>query len=402
VPGNDVDGPLTGLRVIDLATILAGPLTAQILGDYGADVIKIEHPTRGDGMRGHGLDKAGEPLWWKMIGRNKRTLGLYLGDPEGAAVFRRLAKTADVIIENFRPGTLERWGLGYDVLAADNPGLVLLRVTGFGQAGPYAQRPAFGTLVEAMSGFAHLTGERDGPPTLPAFGLADSIAGIAGAAAVSMALYQRAKDGQGQEIDLDLLSPIMTAVGPGVIYADQLGIDQERNGNRSSNNAPRNTYRTADGHWVAISTSANSIAERVMQLVGHSEVLEEPWFATGRQRAQHADLLDGHVGEWIGQRTRAEVAQAFEEAGAAVAPVYKPSELLADPQVQAMQLITTVDDADLGPIRMQNVMWRMGRTPGRIRTTGRGLGADSDEILEGEVGLTREDVTGLRNRGVVG
>lgn len=402
MPDNDVDGPLTGLRVIDLATILAGPLTAQILGDYGADVIKIEHPTRGDGMRGHGLDKAGEPLWWKMISRNKRTLGLYLGDPDGADIFRRLAKTADVIIENFRPGTLERWGLGYDVLSADNPGLVLLRVTGFGQTGPYAQRPAFGTLVEAMSGFAHLTGERDGPPTLPAFGLADSIAGIAGAAAVSMALFQRSKDGQGQEIDLDLLSPIMTAVGPGVIYADQLGIDQERNGNRSSNNAPRNTYRTADGHWVAISTSANSIAERVMKLVGHPEVLEELWFGTGRQRAQHADLLDGYVADWVGQRTRSEVAGAFEVAGAAVAPVYKPSELLDDPQVQAMQLITTVDDADLGPIRMQNVMWRMGRTPGRIRSTGRALGADSDEILEGELGLAHEDVTELRSRGVVG
>jgi len=402
VPDNDADGPLTGLRVIDLATILAGPLTAQILGDYGADVIKIEHPTRGDGMRGHGLDKAGEPLWWKMISRNKRTLGLYLGDPDGADVFRRLAKTADVIIENFRPGTLERWGLGYDVLSADNPGLVLLRVTGFGQAGPYAQRPAFGTLVEAMSGFAHLTGERDGPPTLPAFGLADSIAGIAGAAAVSMALYQRAKDGHGQMIDLDLLSPIMTAVGPGVIYADQLGIDQERNGNRSSNNAPRNTYRTADGHWAAISTSADSIAERVMKLVGHPEVLEESWFATGRQRAQHADLLDGYVGDWISQRTWAQVARAFEEVGAAVAPIYKPSELLQDPQVQAMQLITTVDDADLGPIQMQNVMWRMGRTPGRIRTTGRALGADSDEILEGEVGLTPHEVAELRRRGVVG
>jgi crotonobetainyl-CoA:carnitine CoA-transferase CaiB-like acyl-CoA transferase len=402
VPDNDVDGPLTGLRVIDLATILAGPLTAQILGDYGADVIKIEHPTRGDGMRGHGLDKAGEPLWWKMISRNKKTLGLYLGDPDGADIFRRLAKTADVIVENFRPGTLERWGLSYPVLSADNPGLVLLRVTGFGQAGPYSQRPAFGTLVEAMSGFAHLTGERDGPPTLPAFGLADSIAGIAGAAAVSMALYQRAKDGQGQEIDLDLLSPIMTAVGPAVIYADQLGIDQERNGNRSSNNAPRNTYRTADGHWVAISTSADSIAKRVMSLVGHPEVLEEPWFATGRQRAEHADLLDGYVGDWIIDRTRAEVAQAFEEAGAAVAPVYRPSELLEDPQVQAMELITTVDDPELGPIQMQNVMWRMGRTPGRIRTTGKALGADSDEILQRELGLACEEVKELRNRGVVG
>jgi len=401
MPNNDVDGPLTGLRVIDLATILAGPLTAQILGDYGADVIKIEHPTRGDGMRGHGLDKAGEPLWWKMISRNKRTLGLYLGDPDGADVFRRLAKTADVIVENFRPGTLERWGLGYDVLSADNPGLILLRVTGFGQAGPYAQRPAFGTLVEAMSGFAHLTGQPDGPPTLPAFGLADSIAGIAGAAAVSMALFQRTKDGHGQEIDLDLLSPIMTAVGPAVIYADQLGIDPERTGNRSSNNSPRNTYQTADGHWVAISTSANTIAERVLKLVGHPEVIEEPWFATGRQRAQHAELLDGYVGDWIGELTRAEVTQAFEEAGAAVAPIYKPSELLADPQVQAMKLITTVEDAELGPVRMQNVMWRMGRTPGRIRTTGRALGADSEEILEGELGLAPEDVKELRNREIV-
>ncbi|HYH29744.1 MAG TPA: CoA transferase, partial [Pseudonocardia sp.] len=240
-------GPLDGIRVLDVSTILAGPLVAQILGDYGADVIKIEHPTRGDGMRGHGLDKDREPLWWKMISRNKRTVGLYLGSPEGAAVFRKLARTADVVIENFRPGTLERWGLGYDVLSADNPGLVLLRVTGFGQSGPYAKRPAFGTLVESMSGFAHLTGQPDGPPTLPAFGLADSIAGMAGAAAVSMALYRRERDGQGQEIDLDLLSPIMTAVGPGVIYADQLGIDQERTGNRSTYNAPRNTYRTKDG-----------------------------------------------------------------------------------------------------------------------------------------------------------
>lgn len=201
------DGPLAGLRVLDLSTILAGPLVAQMLGDFGAEVIKIEHPGRGDGMRGHGLAKDDQPLWWKMVARNKRTVGLYLGDPAGAEIFRKLAATADVVIENFRPGTLERWGLGYDVLSADNPRLILLRVTGFGQSGPYAARPAFGTLVESMSGFAHLTGDPNGPPTLPAFGLADSIAGMAGAAAVSMALFQREKDGQGQEIDLDLLSP---------------------------------------------------------------------------------------------------------------------------------------------------------------------------------------------------
>lgn len=395
------DGPLTGLRVLDVSTILAGPLAAQILGDYGADVIKIEHPTRGDGMRGHGLDKDGESLWWKMISRNKRTLGLYLGSPEGAEVFKALVRGADVVVENFRPGTFERWGLGYDVLSAENPGLIMLRVTGFGQSGPYAARPAFGTLVESMSGFAHLTGQPDGPPTLPAFGLADSIAGIAGAAAVSMALFQREKDGAGQEIDLDLLSPIMTAVGPGIMYADQLGIDQKRTGNRSQNNSPRNTYQTSDGHWLAISTSANTIAERVLRLVGHPEVVGEPWFSTGRERAVHADLLDGYVGEWIGARTRDEVIAAFEEAGAAVAPVYKPSELLTDPQVQAMELVTTVEDETFGPMRMQNVMWRMGRTPGHIRSTGRALGADTDEVLT-EAGLKQEQIAALRAGGVVG
>ncbi len=396
------DGPLTGVRVIDAATILAGPLTAQILGDFGAEVIKVEHPVRGDGMRGHGYDKGGVPLWWKMISRNKRNVGIDLKDAEGAEVFRNLARTADVVIENFRPGTLERWGLDYPSLSDGNPGLVLLRVTGFGQSGPYAKRPAFGTLLEAMSGFAHLTGEPDGPPTLPSFGLADSIAGVAGAAAVSMALLQRSRDGLGQVIDLDLLTPIMTAIGPAVIYADQLGIDQGRHGNRSVNNAPRNTYRSSDGHWMAVSTSADAIARRVLELVGHPEVVDEPWFASGRSRVEHADLLDRYVGGWIGQHTRAEVMAAFEDVGAAVAPVYRPSELLDDPQVKAMDLITTVPDDDLGPMRMQNVMWRMGRTPGRIRSTGRALGSDSDDILREVVGLSPERIAALRKRGVVG
>lgn len=393
-------GPLAGLRVLDVATILAGPLVAQILGDFGADVIKIEHPERPDGMRGHGLEKDGEPLWWKMVGRNKKTLTLYLGDPEGAEIFRKLAATADVVIENFRPGTFEKWGLGYDVLSKDNPGLIMLRVTGFGQTGPYATRPAFGTLVESMSTFAHLTGQADGPPTLPAFGLADSIAGIAGSSAVSMALYHRERTGRGQMVDLDLLSPITTAVGPGLIYADQLGIDQKRSGNRSTNNAPRNLYRTKDDHWLAISTSANSIAERVMRLVGHPEVIDEPWFATGGERAKHADLLDAYVGDWIGARSRDEVTEEFAAAGAAIAPVYKSSDLLADPQVNSIGITATVEDEVLGPMRMQNVMWRMSDTPGAIRHTGRGHGADTDEVLA-DLGVEPTEIEALRARGVV-
>lgn len=397
----ETTGPLRGLRVLDSSTILAGPLTAQILGDFGAEVIKIEHPAKPDGMRGHGLDKDGVPLWWTMISRNKRTMTLHLGTEEGQEIFRRLASKADVVIENFRPGTFERWGLDYETLAERNPGLIMLRVTGFGQDGPYAPRPAFGTLVEAMSGFAALTGEPDGPPTLPAFGLADSIAGVAGSSAVSMALFEREHNGgQGQVIDLDLLSPIMTAVGPGVIYADQLGIDQPRTGNRSQNNAPRNVYQTRDDHWVAVSTSAQSIAERVMRLVGHPEVIDEPWFRSGRQRAQHADLLDAHVSAWIANRTREEVTAAFEAAGAAVAPVYKPSELLDDPQVRATDMITAVNDPTLGMVRMQNVMWRMKATPGAIRHTGRPVGFDTDDVLE-ELGLSSQEIESLRERGVI-
>lgn len=394
-------GPLHGLRVIDASTIIAGPLACQMLGDFGAEVIKVEHPKHLDGMRGHGYSKDGVPVWWKMIARNKRTIGINLSSPEGAAVFRDLARTADVVVENFRPGTLERWGLGYEDLSADNPGLVLVRVTGFGQDGPYRDRPAFGTLIEAMSGFAHLTGQADAPPTLPPFGLADSIGGIAAASAAVMALYERdTRSGKGQVVDLALLEPMLAAVGPAPLYYDQLGIEQVRRGNGSENNAPRNTYRTGDGHWVAISTSATSIAERVLTLVGREDLTKEPWFATGRGRAAHAAELDEIVGAWIGERTRDEVMTAFTAAGAAVAPVYGPAELLEDPQVRARQMLTEVEDDELGTMRMHNVMWRMSRTPGAIRFTGRPPGADTDDLLA-ELGMSAEKVEELRESGAI-
>ncbi|MFJ2703875.1 CaiB/BaiF CoA transferase family protein [Streptomyces sp. NPDC087428] len=396
-------GPLRGIRVIDASTILAGPLCAQLLGDFGADVIKIEHPVAGDGMRGHGESKNGIPLWWKEISRNKRTVGLSLSDPDGAALFRRLVADADVVVENFRPGTLERWGLGPEVLHGINPGLVLVRVTGFGQTGPYASRAGFGTLAEAMSGFAHLTGEPDGPPTLPAFGLADTICGIAASSAVTMALYHRERDPdhRGQVIDMNLIEPIMAAVGPSPTVYDQLGVVAQRHGNRSTNNAPRNTYRTSDGHWVAVSTSAQRIAERVLELVGHPEVVREEWFATGGGRAAHADLLDGLVGGWIAERTREKVIAEFTAAGAAVAPVYDARDLVEDPHIRATEMLTTVEDEDFGPLLMHNVMWRMSGTPGAIRFTGRGHGADTEDVLTGELGVGPEELTALRERKVV-
>jgi crotonobetainyl-CoA:carnitine CoA-transferase CaiB-like acyl-CoA transferase len=392
--------PLEGLRVLDVSTILAGPLCCQILGDFGADVVKIEHPRMGDSMRGHGHQKDGVPLWWKEISRNKRTVALDLKDERGAEVFRRLARTADVVVENFRPGTLERWGVGPDVLMADNSGLVVARLTGFGQTGPYSSRAGFGTLAEAMSGFAASTGEPGGPPTLPAFGLADSICGIAASSAVLMALRHRDRTGKGQVVDLSILEPIMTAVGPGPTVYQQLGEIPQRHGNRSINNAPRNTYRTADDKWVAISTSAQRIAERVLELVGHPEVIDEPWFATGASRAEHVEELDAYVGAWIRQRDRKTVLEAFTEAGAAIAPVYDAKDLTEDPHIRDTQMLLEVDDPDLGPVLQHNVMWRMSESPGRIRFTGRGIGADTDEVLD-ELGYTAEDISKLKEEEIV-
>ncbi|WP_199183323.1 CaiB/BaiF CoA-transferase family protein [Cryobacterium sp. Y82] len=387
--------PLAGLRVLDASTILAGPLCCQILGDFGADVIKIEHPKQGDSMRGHGESKNGVPLWWKEISRNKRTLGLSLSTVDGADIFRKLIQTADVLVENFRPGTLERWGIGPELLLELNPGLVVLRLTGFGQTGPYASRAGFGTLAEAMSGFAHLTGEADGPPTLPAFGLADSIAGIAASSAVLMALRHRDATGEGQVIDISILEPIMTAVGPGPMVYQQLGLIGQRNGNRSTNNAPRNTYLTKDDRWVAISTSAQRIAEKVLEVVGHAEVITQPWFATGSGRVQHVDLLDGYVSDWVGQHERAEVLAIFAEAGAAVAPVYDARDIVEDPHIQATEMLVEIPDDDLGPLLQHNVMWRMSKTPGSIRFTGRDLGQDTDGILS-ELGYDSSAITALK------
>lgn len=391
---------LDGLRVLDVSTILAGPLCCQILGDHGADVIKVEHPRAGDSMRGHGPSKDGVPLWWTEISRNKRTVALDLKSASGAEALRRLVATADVLVENFRPGTLEKWGLGPDELMRANPRLVVARITGWGQTGPYAGRAGFGTLAEAMSGFAAATGEADGPPTLPAFGLADSICGIAASSAILMALRHRDATGEGQVCDLSILEPIMTAVGPAPTIYQQLGTVEPRHGNRSTSNAPRNTYRTADDKWVAVSTSAQSIAERVLRLVGHPEVIDEPWFGSGHGRVQHVDELDAYVGDWVATRSRDEVIEAFTEAGAAVAGVYDARDLTEDEHIRETQMLTEVDDDDLGPVLQHNVMWRLSRSPGRIRFTGRRLGQDTDDVLR-EIGYDDDEIRRLHEEGAV-
>ncbi|MHA7140366.1 CoA transferase [Arthrobacter sp. Bz4] len=392
--------PLNGLRIVDASTLFAGPMAAMHLGDMGADVVKVEHPNRPDPARGHGPSKDGQNLWWKTLGRNKRTVAIDLHTAGGRDAFLRLARTADVVIENFRPGTLERWGLDYATLSADNPGLVLARVTGFGQIGPYKSRPGFGTLAEAMSGFASSTGEPDGPPTLPPFGLADGVASLATAYAIMVALHARDRDGKGQEVDVAIIEPILAMLGPQITRWDQLGTAQPRTGNRSVNNAPRNAYRTKDGSWVAVSTSAQSIAERVVALVGRPELADEAWFAAGATRAEHADILDDAVGSWIARHSRDEVIAAFEAAEAAVAPIYDPSEIVADPQFNALGTIHRINDADLGDMAMQGPLFRMSRDEATIAFTGRAHGADTEAVLT-ELGYTASELTALREDGSI-
>ncbi|WP_214325075.1 CaiB/BaiF CoA transferase family protein [Nonomuraea sediminis] len=391
---------LAGLTVIDAATLFAGPSAAMMLGDFGADVIKIEHPRRGDPSRGHGAAVDGVGLWWKTLSRNKRAVALDLSQEQGQDILRRLAARSDVLIENFRPGTLERWGLDPRDLLELNPRLIVARMTGFGQFGPMARQPGFGTLAEAMSGFAAMTGQPDGPPTLPPLALADGIAGLAMAYAVMVALHARERTGRGQVIDMAIIEPILGLLGPQMTAYQALGVIPQRTGNRSSSNAPRNTYRTRDGRWLAISTSAQPVAERVVTLVGRPDLVEQPWFATGAGRVEHVDELDEAVASWIGERDAEEVIAAFEEAQAAIAPIYNVKDIAADPQYTALNTFVELPDEELGQVTMQNVLFRMSDTPGEVRWPGRSLGHDTDEVLDG-LGLTAEEIAKLREAGVI-
>ena len=394
--------PLEGLRVIDASTVIAGPTIGMIMGDFGADVIKVEHP-RGDVLRNTGYLKDGVGLWFKMANRNKRCITLNFSNEKGQELFKEMIKTTDVLIENFRTGTMEKWGLGWEDLKAINPRLVMIRVTGFGQTGPYKNRPGFGTIAEAFSGFAHTTGEPDGPPTLPNFGLADGIAAAYGTFAAMFALYHRDAQGgeEGQYIDLSIYEPLFQVMGPQPLQFDQLGVVQDRYGNRSKNNAPRNTYKTKDGHWVAISTNSPSIVTRVLTLCGGKKVAEDPRFQTPQGRVEHVEEVDGVVAGWIAKHDLKTVLDEFEKAEAAIGPAYSIDQIFEDPQYQAREDIVAVEDEDLGTIRMTNAFPFMSKTPARIKHPGPRKGQHTEDILCGELGLSPEDLAKLRDEGAI-
>lgn len=392
--------PLAGLRVLDAATLFAGPVVGTLLADYGADVIKIEHP-KGDTLRNLGWTHEGVSLWWTIVSRNKRCMTLDFSKAEGQSLLKRMLKDTDVFIENFRPGTLERWDLDPEELLRINPRLVILRMTAFGQTGPYSGRAGFGTLAEALSGYAHINGHPDGPPTLPPFALGDGVAALAGTAATMFALWWRDHGGTGQVVDLAIYEPLFWLLGPQALVFDQLGIVQTRTGSSAPYTAPRNLYQASDGKWLALSASSQSIAERVMRIVGRDDLIAEPWFADHMGRLEHSAELDTIIQAWIGARTSDEVSRIFEEHHAAIAPVYSIEEIFADPHYRARETLISVDHPTLGPVTMQNMIATLSATPGQITSLGGELGEHTQSILEDELGLSPSEIAALEADGVI-
>jgi crotonobetainyl-CoA:carnitine CoA-transferase CaiB-like acyl-CoA transferase len=398
-----VTAALEGLRIVDASTMMAAPWAATYLADFGADVIKVEHPTAGDQVRHFGpvVDDVG--LFWKTLSRNKRCVTLDLRKEEGARLFLKLMEAADVLIENFRPGTLERWGLGPDVLQERNPKLIILRCTGFGQDGPYAARGGFGTVAEAMSGFAFMNGYPDGPPTLPPIALADGVTSAFAALSVMIALYERDFVGgaTGQTIDMNLYEPLMRLIEASVVDYSVTGTVPGRLGNRINSAAPRNVYRTADDKWVALSASSQSIAENLFRAIGRPDLIDDPRFRDNPSRVRYVDDLDGIIEAWMAGQPLSAVMEILLEAGAVVGPVYDMADLFADPQVVHRDSIVEVDDEDFGTVSMPNVVARFSRTPGEIRHTGPSKGTHNIEVFVGELGLSEAEFAAMREDGVI-
>ena len=394
--------PLRGIRVIDAATLAAGPMVATMLGEFGADVVKVEQPGVGDPLRNWGDQKDGVGLFWKSMSRNKRCVTLDLRAVDGQELFHRLLDVSDVVVVNNRPSALAKWGLDYESVHAAHPDVVMLHVSGYGMGGPKSDLPGFGTLAEAMSGFAHVTGQPDGPPTLPPFFLADGVAAQSATAAVAMALYHRdVHGGGGQLIDVNLIEPLARLIETSTLSYSHLGKIPGRVGNMLPASAPRNAFRTADDHWVAISSASPNIALRVFRAIDRPELVDDPAYADPQQRQARATEVDALVAGWVRARTLSEVMAVFERAEVAAAPVYDAQQLLADEHLRARGSFVAVDDSDLGAMTVQAPVVKMSETPGVIEHLGRDLGADNDAVYGGLLGLSAERLDALRAAGTI-
>ncbi|WDZ80795.1 CoA transferase (plasmid) [Ensifer adhaerens] len=383
-------GPLAGTRVLDLSRLVAGNMLSLQLADHGADVIKIEPPA-GDPLRDWKDD--GQSLYWKTYSRNKRSVVLNLRQEAAMAALWALIETADVFIENFRPGTLERMGLSPEQLHARNPNLIIVRISGFGQTGPYAQFPGFGTIVEGMSGFAYRTGFADREPVLPPLALADMIAGVYGSSATVTALLARDRGyAKGQVIDLSLLEPMFSVLGPEAAIYQTTGRIKERVGSASNTAAPRNVYRCRDGKYVALSGSTPQVARRIFEIIGRADMNGDPRFATNSERVKNRDLVDAAVGGWFAGHDHDEALKIMRDAGATVGPIYNIADAAADPHFAEREIIVDVEDAEFGSLPMHNIVPRLSETPGVWRRPAPALGEHTAEVLS-EAGLDASAIT---------
>ncbi|WP_413467588.1 CaiB/BaiF CoA transferase family protein [Mycobacterium sp. RTGN3] len=394
--------PLSGIRVIDAATLAAGPLVATALGEFGAEVIKVEQPGVGDPLRTWGARRDDVGLIWKSVSRNKKCVTLDMRTADGRALLHGLLEVSDVLVINTRPSTLARWGLDYQTLHAQYPLLVMLHVTGYGAGGPASDRPGFGTLAEAMSGFAHVTGQPDGPPTLPPFMLADGVAAQAATYAVMMALYHRdVHCSPGQLVDVSLIEPLARLVEQATLAYDQLGQLQGRTGNRVDASAPRNAYRTSDDRWIAISSASSSVAARVYRAIDRADLAARPEYVDPVPRQARSAEVDGLVAAWIAGHTFEHAMKVFLAEDVAAAPIYDAQQLLADEHLRARGTFVTLDDPDLGAMTVQGPVARLSETPGHVAHLGRALGADTDAVFAELLGLDTDRLAALRAAGTI-
>jgi len=394
--------PFEGIRVLDLATVMAGPVAATTLADFGAEVVKVEEPRRGDTLRGLG-GHAGGSVFWAQEGRNKRCITLNLREHEGQEVLARLASKADVLIESFRPGTMEGWGLGPERLCEENPRLVYLRMSGYGQTGPYRERGAFDRVAAAFSGVTYASGDPEGPPMRSGFALADYLAASPNAFAIAMALYHRdaGGDGRGQVIDLALYEPLLRASEATAVVYDRFGVVRERAGNRHPAAVPSGLYRSADGVFLTLFAAADHIFQRLAEAMGAPELCRDPRYESADARRRNGEELEARVAEWVAARSAEQVEERLLGAGVPCGPVNSIAELFEDPQVAARENLVAVPDAEGEPLRMVGVIPKLSRTPGRIQHAGRPLGADNDAVYREWLGISSEELLALRERGVV-
>ncbi|GAA4217084.1 crotonobetainyl-CoA:carnitine CoA-transferase CaiB-like acyl-CoA transferase [Sagittula marina] len=394
----DATGPMTGVRVLDLSRLVAGNMCSLQLADFGADVVKVEPQPVGDPLRA--WKQQGQSTFWKTYGRNKRSIALDFRADGGLEVLERLMAQADVMIESFRPGTMEKMGLGPDVLEKRFPQLILLRVSGFGQTGPYSPRPGFGTLVEGMSGFAHRNGEEGGDPLLPPLALADMIAGLYGSNAIMMALRSREQTGRGQVVDLSLLEAMVSVLGPEPLDYRLTGAPKPRVGNGSNTSSPRNVYHSKDGHYIAVSASVQNAATRMFNTIGRPDMNTDPRFSTNEERIKRREEVDEIVGSWMAKHTRDELLEIFERDGITAAPLYSIADIAEDRHFIDREIFVEVPDAELDSVPMHSPLPRMSATPGTLRCPAPSLGEHGRSILA-EAGYEAEEIDDMVAAGLI-